>query len=211
MPVDPFVVHIARLRRQTGARWHEVRQGPFDPEGDLEPRTPVDSAVPGGADASCDVVLESFPGGVMATGTVRAPWRGVCRRCAVPVEGDLEVAFKERFVDRERLLGDGDGDGGGRGAGSGAGPDAEFDEEAYPIVDDELDLGPLVRELLLLELPLAPLCRPDCRGLCPGCGADRNEESCTCVAPVDPRWANLDVLRPGPEGDRPAQHARERS
>ena len=46
---------------------------------------------------------------------------------------------------------------------------------------------------------LASVCegepRPDCLGLCPTCGADRNESECDCVAPVDPRWANLDVLR----------------
>jgi uncharacterized protein len=52
-----------------------------------------------------------------------------------------------------------------------------------------------VRDAIVLELPMAPLCRDDCRGLCPQCGADRNEADCGCVAPADPRWANLDVLR----------------
>ena len=46
------------------------------------------------------------------------------------------------------------------------------DEELYPIVDDDLDLGPLVRDAVVLELPMAPLCRPDCAGLCPRCGAE---------------------------------------
>ena len=72
-------------------------------------------------------------------------------------------------------------------------PDA--DEDAYPLVDDELDLEPLVRDAVLLELPLAPLCREDCAGLCPQCGANRNEGACGCAAPRDPRWATLDVLR----------------
>ena len=49
------------------------------------------------------------------------------------------------------------------------------DDELYPIADDTIDLGPLVRDAIVLELPSAPLCRPDCRGLCPHCGADRNE------------------------------------
>ncbi|MGH9082909.1 MAG: DUF177 domain-containing protein [Acidimicrobiales bacterium] len=48
---------------------------------------------------------------------------------------------------------------------------------------------------MVLDLPMAPLCRQACRGLCPVCGIDRNGESCVCVAPRDPRWANLDVLR----------------
>jgi uncharacterized protein len=69
------------------------------------------------------------------------------------------------------------------------------EDELYPIVDDTIDLGPLVRDAIVLELPMAPLCREDCRGLCPQCGADRNEGDCSCAAPKDPRWANLDVLR----------------
>ena len=110
--------------------------------------------------------------GIDAVGTVRAPWVGICRRCAVPVSGDLEIAVSERFGD---------------------GPLGE--DDLYPIVDDTIDLGPLVRDAIVLELPMAPLCREGCRGLCPQCGADRNEADCGCVAPVDPRWANLDVLR----------------
>ena len=196
MPVDPFVVHVARLRRSPGTRWHEVRRGPFDPDGTLKPANSAESAVPEGAEASCDAVLESFPGGVMVTATVTAPWTGVCRRCATPVRGLLEAAVRERFVPSPA-----GGDRGDRGA--------PGDEDAYPIVDDQLDLGPMVREALLLELPLAPLCRPDCQGLCPGCGVDRNHEVCACVAPVDPRWAILGVLQSGSEPDLSVEQPRE--
>ena len=72
---------------------------------------------------------------------------------------------------------------------------AAADEEIYPIDDDVIDLAPLVRDSVVLELPGAPLCREDCAGLCPQCGANLNEGPCGCVAPRDPRWANLDVLR----------------
>jgi uncharacterized protein len=119
-------------------------------------------------------VLESFIGGIMVTGTVSAPWRGACRRCAVPVDGELTTGVRERFVERP----------------------APEDDEAYPIVDDALDLAPMARDAIVLELPTAPLCQEGCRGLCSTCGADRNHEDCGCVAPRDPRWANLDVLRP---------------
>ena len=61
--------------------------------------------------------------------------------------------------------------------------------------NDVADLAPLVHDAILLDLPLAPLCRADCRGLCPYCGIDRNEDSCDCSAPVDARWATLDELR----------------
>lgn len=190
MGVDPFVVHVAALRRAVGTRRHEVRTGTLDPEGALTPATPADSAFPEGADATCDVVLDSFLGGIMATGTVRAPWVGVCRRCAIAVGGELVVSVRERFVEAARAP---------RGV-----PE---DDEAYAIVDDELDLRPMVRDLLVLELPLAPLCRDDCRGLCPTCGADLNEGDCACVTPRDPRWANLDVLRSSPPGPA-VEHAR---
>lgn len=182
MPDDPFVVHVARLRRVAGTRWHEVRRGDLDPEhllsgGGDAGGAGADSAVPEGAEAWADLVLQSFDGGVMVSGAVGAPWQGVCRRCTAPVGGELRIAVRERCTEPGARYGD---------------PD---DDESYPIVDDRLDLRPMVRDAVVLELPLAPLCRDDCRGLCPHCGIDRNVEACRCVAPRDPRWANLDVLR----------------
>ncbi len=178
--MDSFVVHVAKLRRVLGTRWHEVRTGPVDPEHVIAPRSSADSTVPDGAEAICEVSLESFSGGVMVTGTVAAPWQGLCRRCAKPVDGMLRIAVRERFTEPSASYGD---------------PE---DDEAYPIHDDVLDLGPMVRDAVVLELPLAPLCQEDCKGLCPHCGVDRNEEECQCETPRDPRWANLDVLRSAP-------------
>lgn len=62
---------------------------------------------------------------------------------------------------------------------------------------EEIDLSPLVYEQLLLSFPTRPLCRQDCRGLCPMCGANRNLEECHCSAPADPRLAVLGRLRAG--------------
>jgi uncharacterized protein len=158
-----------------GTTQREKHRAPLDLEA-LAPATSADSRVPDDAEADCDFFLESFDGGVMVTGTVSAPWVGVCRRCTAPVEGRLHISIKERYCDPP--------------------PRGEpEDEEAYPIEDDVIDLGPMVHEAILGELPLAPLCREDCRGLCSLCGIDRNEESCDCVVPPDPRWASLDVLR----------------
>jgi uncharacterized protein len=174
MAGDPFIVHVARLRRSPGSSSHEVRRGPVALAGPLDGEgiDPGRSVVPSGAEAECDITLRPFSGGIDAVGTVRAPWAGICRRCTIPVSGELRIAVRERFADA---------------------PIAE--DELYPIADDTIDLGPLVRDAIVLELPMAPLCREDCRGLCPQCGADRNESDCQCVAPPDPRWANLDVLR----------------
>ncbi|HEY5244565.1 MAG TPA: YceD family protein, partial [Acidimicrobiales bacterium] len=137
MPANPFVVHVARLRRVTGARWHEVRRGPIDPDHVIVGRSTADSVLPDDADVTCDVVLESFIGGIMATGTVSAPWRGACRRCAVPVDGELVIGVRERFVERP----------------------APEDDEAYPIIDNALDLAAMARDAIVLELPMAPLCQ----------------------------------------------------
>ena len=101
------------------------------------------------------------------------------------------------------LRGPGRGDGGRRRAAS-ATPRSgghDRDDEAYPLAGDELDLEPLARDAVLLELPLAPLCTEDCQGLCPTCGANRNTESCDCAPPADPRWAALDVLRDADPAD----------
>ena len=58
--------------------------------------------------------------------------------------------------------------------------------------DEKIDLGEVVREQLYLALPMKPLCREDCKGLCPVCGVNRNRETCTCQQEwVDPRMAAL--------------------
>jgi uncharacterized protein len=68
--------------------------------------------------------------------------------------------------------------------------------ESYPLAHDNVDLEPVVREAVMLELPIAPVCREDCKGLCPTCGVNRNDTSCNCDNEVkDPRWSALDTLR----------------
>jgi uncharacterized protein len=65
------------------------------------------------------------------------------------------------------------------------------------VVDgEELDLGPVLEEQIQLAVPMSPLCRVDCAGLCPTCGADLNQGPCGCAEqPSDPRWAALAALR----------------
>jgi len=61
---------------------------------------------------------------------------------------------------------------------------------------ESLEIGERVRQLILLALPLKPLCRPDCRGLCPLCGQDLNEGECGCKREApDSRWEKLKALR----------------
>ncbi len=75
--------------------------------------------------------------------------------------------------------------------------------------DDVIDLTELVRQHLALALPIAPRCTPDCRGLCPRCGADRNAGGCECdTQEIDPRF---DALRHWTEGPAPGGARRARS
>jgi len=165
MATRPFVVHVAKLRRVLGTRWHEVRSGVID---DL---ACSGSQVPSGTEVGADVTLEAIAGGITVTGVVTAPWAGECRRCLLPASGTLRIPVRELYTE--------DGDG----------------EDAYRLADDQVDLEVLVHDAVLLELPIAPVCREGCQGLCPMCGVNRNEGACTCERPRDDRWAALDVLR----------------
>ncbi len=170
---SPYLVPVAQLLRDVPSRTEIAFDAEFDEPHEFAPRGVAETDVFPEATVRVRLRLESFSGGLRAKGTVEAPWHGTCRRCSTPVLGLSTVAVNERFVDH-------------RGPG---------DEEAYVIADDFVDLGPLAHDAIFLDLPLAPLCREDCAGLCPYCGIDRNEATCECQAPLDPRWATLDGLR----------------
>ena len=171
MAARPFLVNVADLVGRPGAHRRERLSGLV---GGLRV---VDASVTPDSEVVVDTLLEWVSDGVLATGTASAPWVGECRRCLGPVGGELAVEFRELFS-----------------------PEAE-EGDGYPLRGEQIDLAPLAREVILLELPLAPLCAADCQGLCPTCGADLNEGGCQCVPEVvDLRWAALDVLRGDPPG-----------
>ena len=147
---ESFVVGIGALRRS------ETRRQEFHLEAPIADLRVIDTHVPDGAALSLDVVLEAVPGGVMVSGTVRAPYVGDCRRCLGPARGEVEAAVRELVT-------------------SVADPDTE-----YRIEGELLDLRPLAHDACILELPLAPLCREGCLGLCPECGADLNAGPHAC-------------------------------
>jgi uncharacterized protein len=150
---------------RSGEPQRERRRGPADG------LFVTGSEVPDGAEVEVDLLLEPVGHAIQAKGTVRAPWQAVCARCLKPVDGTLVADVLELFEDEP------------------------VEDETYPLAHDQIDLEPLAREAVVLELPEAPLCKEDCRGLCAQCGADLNEAACPCEAPVDPRWAALDDLR----------------
>lgn len=138
-----------------------------------------DAFVADGTPVLVDVLLESLSDGLTVNGEVRTTWTGTCRRCLGPASGPLVAEVQELYQVRPTS------------------------EEAFAFDGEQLDLGPMVREVVLMELPPAPLCREDCAGICPTCGADRNQAPCDCEQELgDPRWAGLDALRATLEAER---------
>ena len=64
------------------------------------------------------------------------------------------------------------------------------------MIDDRniMDISEAIRQYTVMALPIKPLCRQDCSGLCPTCGADLNEKRCDCTPEIDPRWEKLNTL-----------------
>jgi uncharacterized protein len=106
-----------------------------------------------------------------------------CGRCTKPFTRPLDVELLV-FSDR-------------RGSDDEA-TSRELEREGQLVYHDgtSLDITDTVREAVILSLPISPLCREDCRGLCPGCGQDLNEEACRCSGEKpDPRWSALKGLK----------------
>lgn len=148
------------------------------------------AGVPEGSDLDLDVTLESVTEGILVTATVTALVAGECARCLEPVEQTMMVWCQELFSYEQGSSYQQDG-APARGAGSGQG--GTDDEDGYALDGDLLDLEPVLRDALVPALPLAPLCRDDCPGLCAECGAllaqagpeHRHDPV------IDPRWAGL--------------------
>jgi len=164
----PFLVHLTDVLRTPGAQHPLVLEGPV-------PGVGLSSAhVPDDAPVALDATIEAQGKTVVVQGTVRAPWEGECRRCLEPAGGHLEVELREVFE---------------------ADP---VEGETYPIDGEQLDMGPVLRDVLALALPLAPLCREDCPGPDPDAHpvvVEADEPEATVPTPGDPRWAALDQLR----------------
>jgi uncharacterized protein len=148
--------------------------------------------VPEGATVELDLRLESVMEGVLVTGTAHAPVTGECVRCLEPVERELDAEFQEMFsypdADTRTARRDEAGD------------DAE-DEDALELEDDLFDLESVLRDAVVLALPLQPVCRDDCPGLCSTCGATLADDPDHHHEVTDIRWAALKDLNQNGAGD----------
>jgi len=152
------------------------------------PAAPINEALSGSGggefriEAPVTVAASYYRAGteVFFDGELIATMHATCARCAE--EFSTPTARPFHFILAPRVLFD-DADGA-----------ADADTAGYAHYDgDVIDLGPLIREEMLLGLPTRALCREDCRGLCPRCGANLNEGACRCTQP--PGDSRLAVLR----------------
>lgn len=178
---SPWVIDTRDLGRRPGTSRTVQRNAPTGNALGVEGVI----SVPAGADVRLDLLLESVVEGVLVSGTATAPTVGECARCLEPLSGQVDVEIMELFAYPDSTT------------------DATTDEdEVSRLVHDLVDLEPVVRDAVVLALPNAPLCTPDCAGLCPDCGgkwadlgADHRHET------IDPRWAAL-TERFGEDRDR---------
>jgi uncharacterized protein len=167
---NPWVVELRELGRRPGSL-HEFDRTLPAPEGWRIEMI----GVPEGAPVQLRLRLESVMEGVLVSGEVDVPLVGSCARCLEPVEDTLQLDVQELF------------------AYEGSTTEATTEEDEVRLVEhDTIDLEPLIRDAVVLSLPLAPVCSDDCRGLCVDCGqplADLPDDHTHEV--VDPRWAGL--------------------
>nr|WP_308258078.1 YceD family protein [Pseudonocardia lacus] len=169
----PWVFSTREMGRGPGAMRQYTRSIPAPPEPERIGAETI--AVPAGRPIDLDVRLEAVTEGVYVSGTARAELVGECARCLDEITEVVQARIGELFAYPNSVT------------------DETTDTDELPrVVDDRVDLEQTVRDALVVDLPMAPLCRDDCPGLCPECGerradlpADHGHET------LDPRWAAL--------------------
>jgi uncharacterized protein len=175
-------VPVVGLLGRPGQRKELVRSVPPEEFGD-EPWGPAVEELVGPVEL--DLLLEAVSGGILVRGTLRAGAVASCGRCLAPTTRtwavDVLELHRSAAPDDDELL------------------DEDDEDLDYVLIDGDtqLDLDQMVRDALVVGQPVRVLCREECAGLCPTCGADRNTEPCDHGRETvgDPRWEALRGLR----------------
>jgi uncharacterized protein len=146
-PRGALVFDTRALGRQPGAAREETRTIPAP-----DPLRVELASVPAGVEVELSVRLEAVHEGVLVTGTATAPVTGECARCLEPLTTSVEASFQELYHYDPSP------------------PEAEDEEDILLLEGDLLDVEPVLRDAVVLALPLSPLCSDDCAGLCIRCG-----------------------------------------
>jgi uncharacterized protein len=180
---SPLTIDVARLGRRPGSmfRVQDTVDSPLRIGLEL-------IAIPQGAPLELDLRVESVSEGVLVTGTVSAPTAGDCSRCLMPVQGRVEVGLTDLVASPD----------------SATEATTEEDEVGH-VVDQMVNLEQPIIDAVGLELPFAPVCSPDCPGLCPECGVSLAAEPGHDHEQIDPRWAKLAAMLPEEDGPDGAQ------
>ncbi|WP_286274232.1 YceD family protein [Mycobacterium antarcticum] len=182
-PQSPFVLDVARLGMRPGSMITFAETVPSPSRIGIEL-----IAIPEGAPVELDLRLESVSEGVLVSGTMSAPTAGECARCLTAVAGDVEIHLTELFAYPD----------------STTEATTDDDDEVGCVIDDTVDLTQPIIDAVGMELPFSPLCRDDCPGLCPECGAAladfENDADPHHHDVIDPRWAKLAAMKPVGEG-----------
>lgn len=171
---SPYVLNTTELGRSPGAMTQVTRHvtAPDDF------RNAIIGVRPG-SELPLHIRLEAVMDGILATVDTTAEVVGECSRCLRTIHETMDVSFAEMFFypgAKQAAIEEGD----------------EEAEDMSEVVEERIDLAQPVRDAVVTSLPFQPLCRPDCLGLCPGCGllwddlpADHSHHQ------PDPRWAAL--------------------
>jgi uncharacterized protein len=160
-------IEVRDLLGQPGSSREATVRGTLDDLGTEHAGVPADRPL------EADLLLESVVEGILVSGRVRATMQLRCARCLKDFESPLEVEVSEMFA-----------------------PEPDPDGDLYAL-DPEgfVELEQMLRDVVGVELPFSPLHSPDCLGLCPVCGGDRNLGECPGDHPqTDARWAALDAV-----------------
>lgn len=116
--------------------------------------------------------LENIGGVLELKAEAEGTFSTICARCTKPLEEAFKVSVTETLASESAEVTDRDA--------------------VIPLIGTSVDLNAVIWPSILSEMPTKFLCAPDCQGLCPHCGINLNEDSCTCeVNVIDPRWADL--------------------
>jgi len=135
--------------------------------------------VPAGSDVSLSLRLESVSEGVLVSARATAALIGECGRCLREISDTLDVTFQQLYAYEHSTT-----------------EETTDEDEVGRMQGDLIDLEPDLRDAMVLALPNHPLCREDCPGLCPECGAQWDDLPADhSHTQVDPRWAALKQLK----------------
>lgn len=125
---------------------------------------PADDQYTATEDVTYTLNVKAAAGSILVNGSVSGRVKSCCGRCLTPVELEISNEDIELYYAKE------------------------------DITDEELDITADIRDELLIELPMNPLCDEECKGLCPGCGVNRNQKECKCTPQGNLAWSALDGI-----------------